>query len=315
MFKYILKHIASLFFSLFIASIVIFGTIELLPGNAVSAMLGMNVADDTLKAYKAMLGIDASIPVQYWRWIMGVLQGDFGISYTYKVPVKDIIIDRMWVSIPLTLYALTLMILVSFPLGLISAIYKGSIFDRAVMGISQLGVAFPNFWLAILLVLLFSVLLRWFPAGGFRGWDAVGFYGGIKALTLPAISLAIPQASILVRTIRISMLDTIGADFMRTARAKGLGHCQTVLRHGVRNALIPFFTIIGLQISFLLAGAVIIENVFFLSGLGRLIFQSVIQRDLVVVKNVVLLFVAVVIMVHFILDIIYGIIDPRLRRA
>jgi peptide/nickel transport system permease protein len=182
------------------------------------------------------------------------------------------------------------------------------------MGLTQLGIAVPNFWFGILLVLVFAIGLHWFSAGGFPGWgDGVG--AALKALILPAIALALPQASILARMMRSAVIETLDEDFMRTARAKGLSFGQAVRRHAVRNALIPVMTVIGLQFSFLLAGAIIIENVFFLPGLGRLVFQAVAQRDLIVVKSVVLLLVAAVVLVSFAVDLAYAVIDPRLRRS
>jgi len=181
------------------------------------------------------------------------------------------------------------------------------------MGTTQLGIAIPNFWFAMILVSIFAIKLRWFSAGGFPGWEE-GFFAGIKALTLPAIALALPQASILSRVMRSSLLDTLDEDFIRTARAKGLTARQSLWRHALRNALIPVLTIIGLQFSFLLAGAIIIENVFYLPGLGRLIFQSITQRDLIVVESVVMLLVFAVVAVTFLVDIAYAAVDPRLRR-
>ena len=181
------------------------------------------------------------------------------------------------------------------------------------MGVTQLGVAIPNFWFAMLMVLVFAINLRWFSAGGFPGWDE-GLFVGLKALLLPAISLALPQASILARVMRSALLDTLDEDFIRTARAKGLTTGQTLRRHALRNAMIPVLTIIGLQFSFLLAGAIIIENVFFLPGLGRLVFQSISQRDLIVVESVVMLLVFAVVVVNFTVDLAYAAVDPRLRR-
>ena len=183
----------------------------------------------------------------------------------------------------------------------------------SLIGATQIGIAIPNFWFAMLLVLVFAVTLRWLPSGGFPAWDA-GFWPALKALLLPAIALALPQASILVRIMRSSMLEVLHEDYMRTARAKGLNLRQTLARHGLRNALIPVITIMGLQFSFLLAGTVIIENVFSLPGLGRLVFQAINQRDLITVKAVIMLLVATVILVNFLVDITYGLIDPRLHR-
>lgn len=258
------------------------------------------------------LGLDQSKLDRYLSWVGGMLIGDFGTSYTYRTPVAQMIADRMWVSLPLAIYALTLSTVIAFPAGIFAAARRGGPGDLAVTGATQLGVAIPNFWFAMMLVLIFALQLRWFSAGGFPGWDK-GFSGGMKALTLPAIALALPQAAILTRVMRSSLLDILGEDFMRTARAKGLSARQALWRHGLRNALIPVLTIIGLQFAFLLAGAIIIEQVFFLPGLGRLIFQAITQRDLIVVESVVMLLVFAVIMVNFLVDLAYAAVDPRLR--
>jgi len=241
-----------------------------------------------------------------------MLRGDFGISYTYRTPIREMIADRIAVSLPLALFALVLSIAIAFPAGILAATKRGSATDIGVTGMTQLGVAIPNFWFAMILVLIFAIKLRWFSAGGFPGWEN-GFFGGIKALILPAVALALPQASILTRVMRSSLLDTLGEDYMRTARAKGLSARQALWRHALRNAMIPVLTIIGLQFSFLLAGAIIIENVFFLPGLGRLIFQSITQRDLIVVESVVMLLVFSVVLVTFLVDVAYAAVDPRLR--
>lgn len=313
MLPFLFKRLISLTLSLLAASLVIFILIEVVPGDPASFMLGLNASPDTVEALRDSLGLNASAPVRYWQWITGLVHGDFGISYTYKVPVSELIADRFWVSLPLAAYALTLSTLIAFPVGVIAASRRNSPTDVSIMGVTQLGIAVPNFWFAMLLVLIFAVTLRWFSAGGFPGWEE-GFWGGVKALTLPAIALALPQASILARVMRSSLLDTLGEDFVRTARAKGLTQQQALWRHALRNALIPVLTIIGLQFSFLLAGAIIIENVFFLPGLGRLVFQAITQRDLIVVKSVIFLLVFAVILVTFLVDIAYVIADPRLRR-
>jgi peptide/nickel transport system permease protein len=313
MLNFLISRLASLLVSLIAASAVIFLVIEVIPGDPASYMLGLNAQPDTVMALREQLGLDAPALQRYFTWIGGLVQGQFGISYTYRVPVADLIADRMWISLPLAIYALVLSTLIAFPVGIVAATRRNSPADIAVMGATQFGIAVPNFWFAMLLVLAFSITLRWFSAGGFPGWQA-GLFEGMKALTLPAIALALPQASILARVMRSSLLETLGEDYIRTARAKGLSRWQTVWRHAVRNALIPVLTIIGLQFSFLLAGAIIIENVFFLPGLGRLVFQGITQRDLIVVKSVVMLLVFAVIVVTFIVDIAYAIVDPRLRR-
>ena len=310
---YLLGRLVSLTLSLVAASIVIFLLIEIVPGDPAQFMLGLNATPELADALREQLGLSGPPLQRYFSWLFGMLQGDFGISYSYKVPVSDLVADRIWISLPLAVYALALSTLIAFPVGILAATRRGSATDVSIMGLTQLGVAVPNFWFAMLLVLLFSITLRWFSAGGFPGWEDPLL--AIRALTLPAVALALPQASILARVMRSSLLDTLNEDYVRSARAKGLSRAQTLWRHALRNALIPVLTIIGLQFSFLLAGAVIIENVFFLPGLGRLVFQGINQRDLIVVKSVVMILVFAVILVTFLVDIAYGLVDPRLRRS
>ena len=312
MLTYVTKRLGSLCLSLIVASLVIFACIEIVPGDPASFMLGINAQPDTIQALRVELGLDQSLAQRYLGWVGGLLGGDMGTSYTYRTPVSDIVSDRLQVSLPLALYALTLTVVVAFPVGILAAARRGSGTDITVMGMTQLGVAIPNFWFAILMVILFAINLRWFSAGVFPGWDA-GIFPAMKALTLPAIAFALPQASILARVMRSSLLDTLSEDYMRTARAKGLTRRQVLWRHALRNAMIPVLTIIGLQFSFLLAGAIIIENVFFLPGLGRLVFQAITQRDLIVVESVVMLLVFAVILLNFFVDIAYAWVDPRLR--
>ncbi|MFP4238288.1 ABC transporter permease [Rhodosalinus sp.] len=312
MLRYTLKRLTSLAASLAVASLVIFLVVEVAPGDPAAFMLGINAQPETVAALRAELGLDVPKWQRYLDWVGGMLTGDFGTSYTYRTPVAEMIAERLQVSLPLALYALALSTLLAFPAGIYAAARRGRAGDLAVMGATQLGVAVPNFWFAMMLVLLFSINLGWFGAGGFPGWDE-GLLAGMKALTLPAIALALPQAAILARVMRSSLIDILGEDFMRTARAKGLTRRQALWRHGVRNALIPVLTIIGLQFAFLLAGAIIIEQVFYLPGLGRLIFQSISARDLIVVESVVMLLVFAVIVVNFLVDLAYAAVDPRLR--
>lgn len=311
--RFILGRLVSLVLSLIAASVVIFILLEIVPGDPAAFMLGLNSSAESAAALRETLGLTGPPLQRYFSWVFGLLQGDFGISYAYKVPVTDLVLDRIWVSLPLAIYALTLSTLIAFPVGILAATKRNSTTDVSIMGLTQLGVAVPNFWFAMLLVLLFAVTLRWFSAGGFPGWDDP--FNAMKALTLPAIALALPQASILARIMRSSLLDTLGEDYIRSARAKGLTQRQALWRHALRNALIPVLTILGLQFSFLLAGAIIIENVFYLPGLGRLVFQGISARDLIVVKSVVMILVFAVILVTFIVDITYALVDPRLRRA
>lgn len=312
MVSYVLSRLVSLALSLVVASLVIFAVVQVIPGDPATFMMGLNATPESIETLRHTLGLTGSLPVRYLHWIGGMLTGDLGTSYTYRVPVAGLVAERLQVSLPLTLYALVLSTLLALPAGILAASRRGRLPDVAIMGLTQFGIAVPNFWFAMLLALLFALRLHWLPAGGFPGWSG-GLLPVLRALTLPAVALALPQAAILARVMRSSLIDTLGQDFIRTARAKGLSQGQATRRHAVRNALIPVLTILGLQFSFLLAGGIIIENVFYLPGLGRLIFQGITQRDLIVVQSVVMLLVAAVILVNFAVEIAYALIDPRLR--
>lgn len=311
--RYLLGRVLSLLASLLAASIIIFLILEVVPGDPAQFMLGLNANPETLANLRAQMGLDQPAVVRYLVWVSGMLHGDLGISYTYKTPVAELVLQRLGVSLPLAVLSLALTVVIAFPAGIFAAARRGGVGDVSVMGVTQLGIAVPNFWFAIILVYVFAVGLHWFSAGGFAGWNK-GFWPGMRSLVLPSVALALPQASILARVMRSALLDTLEEDYIRTARAHGLSSRQALWQHALRNALIPVLTIVGLQFAFLLAGTIIIENVFSLPGLGRLIFQAISQRDLIVVKSVVMLLVFAVILVNFVVDVLYVVIDPRLRR-
>ena len=306
------RRLTALMVTLLVASLLIFLLLEILPGDPAAVILGVGAQEDTLLALRAELGLDLPAPVRYLNWLGEVLQGNLGRSYTYDTPVQELLLNRVELSLPLALLAILLSTGIAIPLGVFAASRHRKVADTGIMGFAQLGVAVPNFWFAILLILLFSVKLGWFSAGGFAGWDA-GWFPAFKSLVLPAVALALPQAAILARVTRSSVLETVQEDYIRTARAKGLSRSQALWRHAVRNALIPVVTILGLQLSFLLAGTIIIENVFYLPGVGRLLFQAIAQRDLMVVKNLVLVLAATVVLINFLVDLLYAVLDPRLR--
>lgn len=314
MLYFLLKKLMFTALTLWLASMVIFALLEIVPGDPAQLMLGFNASPDAVAALRLQMGLDLPLLTRYANWIGGLLQGDFGISYTYSVPVSELVGERLWVSLPLALLALLLSTAIAIPVGLYSASRHGTPMDTGIMAFTQLGIAIPNFWFALLMVYVFAIWLQWVPAGGFPGWEN-GLWAGLKALILPAIALALPQAAILSRVTRSALLDVLGEDYIRTARAKGLTARAVLWRHALRNALIPVLTILGLQFAFLLAGTIIIENVFYLPGLGRLIFQAITQRDLVVVESVVILLVASVIFINLLVDLTYAVIDPRLRRS
>lgn len=295
-----------------VASIVVFLVLETLPGDPASLMLGLDADDEALAALKTQMGLDQPAFTRYFRWVGGLLTGDLGISLTYDVPVSELIVERLSLSIPLAILAILLSTAIAIPLGVLAASHHNKPLDLLVMGFSQLGVAIPNFWFAMLLTIIFSVTLRWLPAGGFAGWEE-GILPALTSLLLPTIALALPQSAILTRVTRSAILDVFQEDFMRTARAKGLSRQKALWFHALPNAMIPVVTILGLQLSFLLAGTIIIENVFYLPGIGRLIFQAIAQRDLIVVKDLVILLAAAVIFINFLVDLLYAFLDPRLR--
>ncbi len=246
------------------------------------------------------------------------MQGRTAQSISYDTPTGELIAERLQVTLPLAALAMVMTVVVALALGIYAASRHNRLGDVGVMAASQLGIALPNFWFAILLILVFAVQLQWVGAGGFPGWredEGGGLGPGLKALLLPAIALAAVQASVLTRWTRSAVLDVMREDFVRTARAKGLTRRQTLWRHVLRNAMIPVLTIIGLQFAFLISGTVVVEQVFVLPGVGRLVFQAIANRDLVVVRDVVLLLVAMVVAVNFVVDVLYVWVDPRLKAA
>lgn len=296
------------------ASVLIFLALEIVPGDPAQVMLGINATDEAVAALRKSLGLDRPALQRYGEWVLGMLTGDFGHSYTYSVPVRELVSERIVVSLPLALLALFLSTVIAIPVGIYAAARRGKLADTLVMAVTQFGIAIPNFWFALLLVYVLAIWLQLVPAGGFPGWEN-GVWPALKSLILPAVSLALPQAAILSRVTRSALLDTMGEDYIRTARAKGLSRNAVLWKHALRNALIPVLTILGLQFAYLLAGTIIIENVFYLPGLGRLVFQAITLRDLIVVESVVMMLVATIIVINLLVDLSYVWVDPRLRRS
>jgi len=309
---FLLRRLIGLLLMLFLASAAVFAVLFVLPGDPAQVVLGVNATPETLANVRERLGLDRPPWVQYAHWLLGLLQGHTGRSIQYDLPVLELIAERMAVTGPLAVMAIFIAVLLSVPVGIYAARHHNRPGDLAVMGLTQLGLAVPEFWLGILLMMLLAVRLGWFASGGFPGWS-VDFWGSLKALLLPAAALGVIRAAILTRITRSSMLDVLREDYVRTARAKGLGERAVIYGHGLRNALIPVVTILGLQVGQLLAGAIIMENVFYLPGLGRLVFQAIGQRDLPVVREVVLFMAAMVIFVNFLVDMAYARLDPRIR--
>ena len=298
--------------TLLAVSAAIFLVLDVLPGDPASIMLGTSARPDTLAALRSELGLDRPAALRYLDWLGGMAHGDLGRSVTYAVPVASLIAERLAVTLPLAALALALALLIGIPLGVAAAARHGRALDHAATAFGQIGIAVPNFWLGLIFILVFSTGLGWLPAGGFPGWSA-GWGQGLRSLVLPAFALALPQAAVLARVVRGATLEVIGSDFVRTAHAKGVSGGRILVGHVVPNALIPVATIVGLQLSFLIAGAILVENVFNLPGLGRLAYQALAQRDLVVIRNVVLMLAAVVIGVNALVELAYLGLDSRLR--
>ena len=315
---FLLKRLSTLFATLLAASVVVFVVLEILPGNAAQVLLGPDAAPEAVAELARQLGLDRSAWQRYWSWLAGLLRGDMGLSHAYGTAVGELIAERLLLTVPLALLAMLLASAIALAAGIYAAARHNRLGDVGVMALAQLGIAIPNFWFAILLILLFSVQLQWFSAGGFPGWTAEaggGIGPALQALLLPPISLAVVQGAILARITRSAVLDVLREDFVRTARAKGLSQRAALWRHVLRNAMIPVVTVMGLQFANLLAGTIVVENVFYLPGLGRLIFQSIANRDLVVVRNCVMLLAAMVVLVNFVVDLLYAAIDPRVQVA
>ena len=312
---FFVKRLLTLIATLLGASAVIFMVLEILPGNAAQMLMGPDADPQAVLALARQLGLDQAPLQRYGAWLGGLLTGQLGDSYVYSTPVLELVLERLALTVPLALMAMALTTVLALAVGVYAASKHNRVGDVGLMAATQVGIAIPNFWFAILLILLFSVHLRWFAAGGFPGWEDEGWGGALKALLLPAVSLAVVQAAILARITRSAVLDVMREDFVRTARAKGLSQRATLWKHVLRNALIPVITVMGLQFANLLAGTIVVENVFYLPGLGRLIFQSIANRDLIVVRNCVMLLAAMVVVVNFVVDVLYAVIDPRVKAS
>lgn len=293
------------------AAVVIFGVlclvfflIHLVPGDPVEVMLGESAQAADREALRQSLGLDQPLLVQFGQYLGHMSQLDLGVSLHSKRPIADILLERLPATLELALAALLVAMLIAFPLGVVAAVRKDSGWDHSAMAVSLLGVSIPNFLMGPLLILVFSVWLGWFPVSG---------RGGIGSLVLPAITLGTAMAAILSRMVRATLLEVLGEDYIRTARAKGLGPRAVIWRHALRNALLPVITLLGLQLGALLAGAVITEAVFSWPGIGQLVIEAIQRRDYPVVQACVLLISLSYVLVNTLTDLAYGWFDPRVR--
>lgn len=308
----ILRRAVAFVATLFVVSLLVFTVVRILPGDPALLIMGTEASPEAAAALRRAMGLDRPILVQYVEWLRGALVGDLGRSIQYDVGVARLVVSRLAVTLPLTVLAALFMLLTAVPLGVYAATRQGRVGDYLAMLVSQLGIAIPSFWAGLLLILLFAVRLGWVQAGGFDGW-AGGLWAGLRALLLPAFALGVVQAAVLTRTTRAAVLEVLRADHVRTARAKGLAEGAVTWKHVVRNALLTIVTIVGLQLGQLLTGSIVLENVFYLPGLGRLALGAISARDLPVVQGVVLFVAVTVVTLNFVVDLLYTVLDPRIR--
>jgi peptide/nickel transport system permease protein len=309
---YLLKRTFVLMVTLLLVSIAIFAVLMVIPGDPAQIILGIHATPETLRNLRHQMGLDRPVIIQYLHYMKNLALGDLGRSITYDVPIHSLILSRLQVTIPLAILSLIFAVSISIPMGIYSSLHRNRPGDYGIMVFSQVGLAVPAFWAGILLILLFAVTLHWLPAGGFHAWQTDPIKA-LRSLLLPAFSLGFVRAAVLTRMTRSAMLEVLGEDYIRTARSKGLPKRMVVYKHAFRNAIIPVVTIIGLQAGDLLAGAIIIENVFHLPGVGRLVFEAIGQRDLPVIQGVILLIAVMIVVINFVIDVAYRYLDPRIR--
>jgi len=311
--QYVVRRLLQAVPVLLLFSVIVFAVLRLVPGDPAVVMLGLQSTPEAVAEIREDMGLDRSMPVQYLVWLGHVVRGDFGISWTSKQPVWDLIWRRFEATVVLTLGATIVGLLLAIPLGIIGGIRPYSRIGAISSAFSLVGIAMPGFWLGLLLLLLFSVRLGWLPPSGYVPFDE-GIGTGIKHMLLPAITLGVGLAAPLSRFIRSGMLDVMGSDYIRTARAKGLHERSVVSRHAVKNGMLPFVTIFGLEFGAMLGGAVITESVFNWSGLGTLLLTAIKNRDYALVQGTVLFISVIFILINLIIDLAYGLLDPRIRR-
>jgi peptide/nickel transport system permease protein len=300
--------------SLVVASILVFTVVNVLPGDVAAVMLGTNATPEALATLRHQLGLDQPGWLRYLQWVGGMLRSDFGTSLLSHAEVGPLIADKLSISGPLALAAAAISVALAMPLGVLAGVNYRKSSGAAISVISLLGMAVPAFAAGLLLAAVFALRLKVLPAGGFVPWSENSL-NALRSLILPALALGLVQAAVLTRYVRSAVIDVQREDFLRTARAKGLTRWQALYRHGFRYAAIPLVTLFGIQLTSLLAGAIVIENVFVLPGLGRLLLQSVGNRDLIVVQDLVMLLTAVVLVVNFLVDLSYRLLDPRIRSS
>lgn len=312
--KYTFKKMVTLIISLFVTSILTFTAFQIIPGDSALSALGMDATEEELNAYREEMGLNKSIPERYIIWLKDALKGDFGYSSSYqmKMKVSSLISDRLNVTVWLAALSFIIIVLVSVPLGVLSAGKKNGILDSLITLITQVFMSVPSFFLAMLITLFFGIILKWFTPGNYIS-PQENFGAFLGFIIYPAFAVAIPKIAMLVKFIRSSLLRELELNYVRTAKSKGLADIHILFRHVLKNALIPVITFLAMMLADILAGTILVEQVFNLPGLGRLLVSSIANRDFAVVQAIVLYIISVVIIINFLVDLLYQWIDPRVK--
>ncbi|HYH13424.1 MAG TPA: ABC transporter permease [Thermomicrobiales bacterium] len=312
MLTYILRRLVLLIPVILIVGLVVFTLVHLTPGDPAAVILGDQATPEDVQELRDRLGLNDPLPVQFFNWFTGVLRLDFGDSIFLGIPVTEALLDRVEPTVLLTTYAMVVQLLIGIPLGVISALKSGSIIDRLMTALAISGAAIPTFFLGIMLILIFAVTLQWLPSVGYVS-PTEDPWGHVQSMIMPAFALGFSTAGLLARLIRSSMLDVLNEDYVRTAKAKGLAHRDVVIRHALRNALVPAITVIGTSVAALLGGAVVTETVFTIPGMGRLVVQSISRRDYPIIQGAIMAIAVSYVLVNLLVDILYVYADPRVR--
>ncbi|MHA7966685.1 ABC transporter permease [Paenibacillus sp. CAU 1782] len=312
MLAYIAKRLLSLIPVLFVVTAALFLIIHITPGGPASSILGMEASADEIAALNKELGLDGPILTQYTNWIGKVLQGDLGNSIFMKQSVAQAIKEHIGPTLSLAIIAQVIAIALAIPFGILAAYKRGTAADYTLMGVSLMGMAVPGFLLALFLVLLFGVKLQWLPVAGYVELSK-GFGEHLRHLILPGISLGTIQAALIARMTRSSMLEVLNLNFIKTARSKGVGEAKVLFKHAFRNAFLPILTVLGQTFGTLVTGAVVVEGIFNIPGLGQLILNSIARRDYAVIQGVVLIVTLMYVVINLLIDLLYGVVDPRVR--
>ncbi|MBN1313943.1 MAG: ABC transporter permease [Anaerolineales bacterium] len=309
---YIVKRLLEIPITVLIISIFVFGLMHLVPGDPIVEVLGPFAAEDSITAYRTEFGLDQPLLIQYVDWIERLFHGDLGKSIFTREPVSKMIADRLLVTLTVSAAGAIIYLTVAFPAGILAALNKNRLIDYLIRTLATLGMSVPGFFLALVLIVIFGVQLRWVPFAGFVSpFD--DFVGGIKCLIIPAFSLGIMSTGYTIRMLRACMLDVLGDDYVRTARSKGLAEKWVIVRHALPNAMLPVITVLVLNAAFMIAGTVIIEMIFAMPGMGRLMVNAVMKRDFPIIQGVTLMMGLVFVFASLVADILYAIVDPRIR--